>query len=93
MMCIICKKKVGRYREYETNFRGRKQPRPFSNLKKTLKRHLDSEGHLVALKKNSAIEKLEEKVVCREKRIARVLGDVAYYLVKMEDHIRISRSS
>jgi hypothetical protein len=84
MMCTVCEKKASGYgAENEDDFTGKIQTSKFRDLKKILIRHLNTSGHLEKLKETRIRDKLEEKVRGREKKIGLVLGNIAYYLVKM----------
>ena len=51
-------------------------------MKKSLKRHLVSSGHMKVMENKAEQEKLDEKIIGREKNIGQVLGQVVYYLLK-----------
>lgn len=82
--CLVCKGKVSAYGpELEDDFVGRTQSVPFRTLKKTLRRHLESQGHKEKVTEKKVQDKLLNKVLGREKKIGRVLGDVGFYLLKL----------
>ena len=82
--CEVCDKGVATYEAFlEDDFTGKVQSQKFRNVKRTLKVHLGSDGHQGVLKEAEAQKKLHEKIISREKKIGRVLGSVAYYLLKL----------
>ena len=85
VVCKVCDKNITKYAEnLDKDFQGLNQkPRYFRNLKTVVKRHLlNSEEHKSKLQKQDIKEQQEERVMSREKRISRVLGDVSFYLGK-----------
>lgn len=81
--CKVCVKLVTSYSiVFEKNFKGTKQkPLYFRSLKSVLKRHLfNSEEHKQKLQVKEAKEEQETRVLGREKRIARVLGHVVFFM-------------
>ena len=82
-MCGVCDDSAGNYSvTLEEDFEGKKQSREFINLKKSLKRHLNIKKHINNVNKEEVKEKMQKKLVAREKKISLVLGDVAYFLLK-----------
>ena len=81
MSCVKEKFSVIPLTLIEDDFNGKVQPKVFRNLKKNLRKHLVCDEHTAVLKDTEAKEKLEEKVMSRERKIGRVLGLVAYYRV------------
>ena len=51
-------------------------------MKKSLKRHLVSSGHVKVMENKAEQEKLDEKIIRREKKIGQVSGQAVYYLLK-----------
>ena len=83
MKCGVCDSLVVSYETQDDDFSGRVQPNKFKNLKKILRKHFVRKSHLEVLKNAEAKEKLEEKIIGRERKICKVLGLVSYYLLKM----------
>ena len=85
VFCKVCAKKITTYSEkFERNFRGINQkPLYFRKLKVVLKRHLQNSGeHKKKLQELEVKEDQEDRVLGREKRISKVLGDVCFFMVK-----------
>jgi len=83
VVCTVCERKVARYTaDKEDNFYGKIQTRAFRNLKISLKKHLTRGGHMDKMQDARVKAKLEEKYLGRERRVAAVLGSIAYYLEK-----------
>ena len=83
MKCEVCGKLVSSYKaNLEHDFSGKVLSDKFRNLKKILSEHLGSENHLKLIQSKEVCERLEEKIEGREKKIGKVLGCVAYYLIR-----------
>ena len=85
VFCKVCAKKITTYSEkFERNFRGINQkPLYFRSFKVVLKRHLlNSEEHKKKLQEREVKEDQEDRVLGREKRISKVLGDVCFFMAK-----------
>jgi galactitol-specific phosphotransferase system IIB component len=84
MKCGVCDSLVATYKaDQDDDFSVRVQSEKFKDLKKILRIHLVTKGHLEILKNAEAKEKLEKKIIGRERKICKVLGLVSYYLLKM----------
>ena len=79
MECLVCESKfkygTDQPREFEA---GEIQSQKFRDLKKTLKRHLQTGKHSEMLKHAKAAEEVEFKEKNRNKKIARTLGTLIY---------------
>ena len=53
-------------------------------MKHTLQKNLTNYDHVENVRKKKGQEKLEDKVLGRERKIGKVLGDIGYYLVYLE---------
>ena len=84
LQCVICSKKVSSYgADLQDDFTGTSQSVSFRSMKRNLRRHLEGQNHKEKVAAGYAQEKLEDKLIGREMKIGKVLGDVGFYLVKL----------
>ena len=84
MQCVVCEKVASSYGEdLQDDFSGMVMSTQFRNLKVALRKHLEGSNHQKIVTQKKVQEKLEDKVQAREKKIGLVLGDVAFYLLKL----------
>ena len=77
--CLVCESKFKYGIDQPREFGPRDiQSRPFRNLKKVLKKHLQTEKHSEKLKKSQAVEEVQSKEMSRNKKIGQTLGRSVY---------------
>jgi hypothetical protein len=80
VICNLCKQGF-EYMEEEDNFTNNNLPMRFRNLKKSMRQHLKSMGHIAMVKSSRAATKEEEKAEARNRVIGATVGGLVYHLV------------
>lgn len=80
VVCVICSQDF-RYKGEETDFSGKLMDYKFSDLKKILRRHLKTMGHIQMVQERMEISKVDEKEEARYRVIGRTIGGLVYHLL------------
>ena len=82
MICDLCKEEFKYSNKLNQDFYDEKMGVEFSNLKKSLKRHLKSDKHTLNLKDKGRLDLVEDKLEGKDQIIGLKIGRIAYYLLR-----------
>ena len=82
MICDLCKEEFNYSNKLNQDFYDEKMGVEFSNLKKSLKRHLKSDKHTLNLKDKGRLDLVEDKLEGKDQIIGLKIGRIAYYLLR-----------